>query len=72
LTITINKEYYNSKERRFPILIDPSLTIKAPVQDVFVSELYSGQNWGNRHFMVVGANANFKVANGVVITAKSR
>jgi hypothetical protein len=72
LTITINKDYLNSSTRKFPIFVDPSITVSTPNKDVFVSEKYASQNWGNRHFMVVGANANFTIANGTVITAKSR
>ena len=56
LTITADEKWINSTERRFPVIIDPSLTDIGQIDDTFVASVTSGTNYGGTHELTVANN----------------
>ena len=56
LTVTANDKWINSAERRFPVIIDPSLTDIAQIDDTFVASVTPGTNYGGTHELTVANN----------------
>ena len=56
LTITADEKWINSTERRFPVIIDPSLTDIGQIDDTFVASVTSGMNYGGTHELTVANN----------------